>query len=102
MPAVHISDLMTFYAILVEKVLRKERLSSGEDGYYFAMAHSFRWWEALDHLAAALYARNLVAEPKTQVWPSDEMAAESLGGVPISFMHMVWNSPYVLFDWSSK
>ena len=100
MPAVHISDLMTLYALLLERILRKQPLPVGEDGYYFAVAHHFRWWDALDRLAAVLHARGLVVEPTTQVWRSDEIAAEALGGMPIGFMHMIWNSEYVsCFCW---
>ncbi|OTA57508.1 hypothetical protein K449DRAFT_437377 [Hypoxylon sp. EC38] len=82
-PAVHISDLTAFYALLMEKILNKEPILSGEKGYYFAFAHRQPWWEVMQRLANALYARELVAEPKGQVWPSYEMAAEVLG-----FPHM--------------
>ncbi|KAF2803422.1 NAD(P)-binding protein [Mytilinidion resinicola] len=78
-PAVHISDLTALYALLVEKILQKEQAPSGEKGYYFAMAHRAPWWDVMQHLADALHARGLVAEPKVQIWPSDEMAAEYLG-----------------------
>ncbi|KAI0149688.1 NAD(P)-binding protein [Hypoxylon sp. NC0597] len=78
-PAVHISDLTAFYALLVEKILNNEPVPSGEKGYYFAFAHREPWWEVMQRLADALYARGLVAEPKVQVWPSYEMAAEVLG-----------------------
>ncbi|CAJ2501453.1 Uu.00g043060.m01.CDS01 [Anthostomella pinea] len=88
-PFVHISDLTDFYARLVEKIIRKEQLPSGEDGYYFAVAHSTHWWDILDHLALALHARGL-AEPATHIWPSEEMAAQSLG-VPVDYARSIWN-----------
>ena len=90
MPAVHISDLMTLYALLLERILRKQPLPSGEEGYYFAAAHMYRWWDVLGRLAAVLHARGLVNEPSVQIWQSDEMAQEALGGMPIDFMHMIW------------
>ncbi|KAI0837093.1 NAD(P)-binding protein [Hypoxylon sp. FL0890] len=60
-------------------ILHKEAIPSGEQGYYFAFAHRASWWGVMQRLADALYARGLVAEPKVQVWPSYEMAAEYLG-----------------------
>ncbi|KAI4863797.1 NAD(P)-binding protein [Hypoxylon rubiginosum] len=78
-PAVHISDLVAFYALLIEKILQKENIPKGEDGYYFVIAHRAPWWAIMQRLAEALYARGLVDEPKTQIWPSYDVAAESLG-----------------------
>lgn len=63
-------------------------------GYYFTVSHSVRWWDLLDHLAAAMHARGLVDEPTTEVWPSNAFAAEALG-VPVDFAHSIWNSRYV-------
>lgn len=91
MPAVHISDLTAFYARLVEKILQGEQPPSGEQGYYFTVAHQLGWWDTLKTLARGLYSRGLVVQPETQVWPSDEMAAEALA-IPVQFMHMIWNS----------
>ncbi|KAH8690119.1 hypothetical protein BGW36DRAFT_433072 [Talaromyces proteolyticus] len=78
-PAVHISDLAELYVILVEKILQEEDIPMTETGYYFAMAHRAPWWQIMDGIANALYARGLVPEPKVHIWPSDEMAAEYLG-----------------------
>ncbi|MCJ1292562.1 hypothetical protein MMC34_004113 [Xylographa carneopallida] len=88
---VHISDLTALYGQIVEKILHKDALPSGAKGYYFALAHDLFWWESLDRLAVALKARNLVASSETHVWPSDEVAAESLG-VPVQFVQTLWNS----------
>ncbi|KAF4612842.1 hypothetical protein G7Y89_g15531 [Cudoniella acicularis] len=88
---VHISDLTALYGSIIEKILQKETIPSGPEGYYFALAHDLIWWEVLDHLAAALKARNLVVDSKTQIWPSDEAAAKSLG-VPVQFVQLLWNS----------
>lgn len=63
---VHISDLTAIYGRMVEKILRKETLPNGTEGYYFALAHDLFWWEVLDQLAVALNARGLVTESKTQ------------------------------------
>ncbi|KAI1137283.1 NAD(P)-binding protein [Hypoxylon sp. FL0543] len=78
-PMVHVSDLVAFYTLLVEKILRKEQIPSGEQGYYFGFAHWASWWDVTQRLADALYARGLVAEPKVEVWPSWEEAADHLG-----------------------
>ena len=59
MPAIHVSDLMELYARLVEKILQ-EPLPCDEEGYYFAVGHTFHWWETLDRLAVVLHARGLV------------------------------------------
>ena len=87
----HISDLTALYGGIIEKILQQETIPNGTEGYYFALAHDLFWWEVLDRLAAALYARNLVTDSQTQVWPSDEFAAESLG-VPMDFVQPLWNS----------
>ncbi|KAI1378883.1 NAD(P)-binding protein [Hypoxylon crocopeplum] len=78
-PAAHISDLTALYALLVEKILQKESMPSGENGHYFAMAHRAPWWDVMQRLADALYAHELVKEPKVQTWPSDDIAADTLG-----------------------
>lgn len=91
MPAVHVSDLMKFYTLLVEKISDGEDLPNGENGYYFPVAHQFGWWETLDRLASSMHARGLVKDAVVRTWPSDEVAAESLG-LPVPFMHMIWNS----------
>lgn len=96
MPGVHISDLTTLYEQLVTKILQKEPIRSGEEGYYIAIAHSLPWWDVLDRLAGALHARGLVADTETQIWPSDEVAAEYLG-IPAQFVQLFFNCGYVLF-----
>ncbi|KAI1459922.1 NAD(P)-binding protein [Annulohypoxylon moriforme] len=78
-PALHISDLTALYALIVEKILQKEPVPNGENGYYFAATHKAPWWEIMQRLADGLYARGLVTEPKVQVWPSYNVAAEQLG-----------------------
>lgn len=91
MSGVHISDLTALYGRIIEHVIRKDAIPSGTEGYYFALGHDLHWWEVLDHLGAALRARGLVTDPKLQVWPSDEAAAEALG-VPAAFVQALWNS----------
>ncbi|MCJ1457103.1 hypothetical protein MMC28_007469 [Mycoblastus sanguinarius] len=88
---VHISDFTALYGRIIEKILQKEALPSGTEGYYFALAHESFQWEVLDHLAVALNARGLVTDSKTQLWPSDEAAAEAFG-VPVQFVKPIWNS----------
>jgi hypothetical protein len=79
----HVSDVAPVYRLLVEKILQKEPTPSGEEGYYFVVAHKIQWWTVLDRIAESLYARGLVTEPKSRIWPSDEMAAEYLGLPPL-------------------
>ncbi|KAI0428422.1 hypothetical protein F5Y09DRAFT_288621 [Xylaria sp. FL1042] len=76
--AVHISDLAEYYVLVLKKILQGEQLPSGEEGYYFAVAHEAGWWNIADSLASALHARGLVTEPTAKIWPSDDMAAEAL------------------------
>ncbi|KAH9207067.1 hypothetical protein DL95DRAFT_468991 [Leptodontidium sp. 2 PMI_412] len=38
-PAVYISDVVSFYSLLVEKILIWDSFSSGEKGYYFVVGH---------------------------------------------------------------
>ena len=87
----HDSDLSALYGQIVEKIIRGEGLPSGTEGYYFALAHDLHLWEVADSLAVALHARGLVEDPKTQIWPSDEAAAEALK-VPVQFVQPLWNS----------
>lgn len=101
MSGVHISDLTALYGRIVQRILQQEALPSGEEGYYFALAHDLHSWEVLDHLAIALHARGLVSEPNTGLWPSDEAAAKSLG-VPVQFLQTLWNSGYVLPTLTTK
>lgn len=75
----HISDLVALYALLTENILQKELIPSGEKGYYFPIAHRTHWWNVMQRLAEGLNARGLVTGPKTEIWSSDEMAAEYLG-----------------------
>ncbi|KAH7016148.1 uncharacterized protein B0I36DRAFT_277426 [Microdochium trichocladiopsis] len=81
-PATHISDLTALYALLVEKILQKEPIPSGEKGYYFAMAHRISWWAIMPRLAEGLHMRGLVTEPRAQTWPSYDMASEYLRWPP--------------------
>ena len=87
----HISDLTALYGRIVEKILRKEVIPSGTEGYYFALAHDLQWWETLNQLATALDARGLITDPEVHLWPSNEAAAELLG-VPVPFVQLFWNS----------
>lgn len=85
--------MVTYYRLLIEGILQEKSLPSNDLGYYFPLAHDVDWWEALDHIAVALNARGLTTNPKTLVWPSDEVAAEALH-CPISFLHILYNSRY--------
>ncbi len=70
--------MVDLYIIIVEKIVQKEPIPSGESGYYFAMAHRVPWWDVMDRIAENLHSRGLVAEPRAQIWHSDKMAAEYL------------------------
>jgi hypothetical protein len=91
---VHISDLVSFYALLTKKILQKEQISSGEKGYYFVIAHRTHWWAFTQRLAEVLHARGLVHEPKAETWPSDDVAAEYLG-FPRPYVRGMGTSSYV-------
>lgn len=89
--AVHISDLTSFYLLLLEKILQQEPVPSGENGYYFALAHRSPWWKVMNGLAKGLYARGLVNEPEVQVWPSYDEAADTMG-FPRLYMRAIGTS----------
>ena len=91
MSGVHITDLIALYGRLVDKIIRKETLPSGKEGYYFALAHDIVWRETLDRLVAALNARGLIKDSHIEDWPSDGFAAEALG-VPKGFVQAFWNA----------
>lgn len=63
----------------MEKILKNEPVPTGEKGYYFAMAHKTSLWDVMQRLAGALHKRGFVDEAEVKVWPTDDMAAESLG-----------------------
>ncbi|EAQ82880.1 hypothetical protein CHGG_11056 [Chaetomium globosum CBS 148.51] len=94
--AVHISDIAVFYEKMVEKILLKEPIPSGEKGYYFAKAHDVQWWEVFDQLAVALEARGLATNSTVETWPDDETAAKVLG-VPVQFVSILWQSVSHMF-----
>lgn len=85
------SDLTALYILLVENIVQKVSIPNGEKGYYFCISHTIDWWETCQRLAEALYNRGLVAEPKVEVWPSDEMAAKCLG-FPPAYVRMMGTS----------
>lgn len=78
----HISDLTEYYMLLVDKILSAAELPSGKSGYYFAVAHQFRWWDVMDKIAEALNARGLIESLDTPMWPSLEVAHNSIGLSP--------------------
>lgn len=90
-PFVHISDLTSFYANLVNAILRKEDIPSNSKGYYFVVSHQATWWGILDHMATALSARRLIDDDVVEVWESGDQAGEALG-VPAKFAHSIFNS----------
>lgn len=83
--------MTALYMRIIEKILQKEVIPNGTEGYYFALAHDLPRWEFLDRLAVALKARGLATDTKVQIWPSDEVAGEVLG-VPSLFVQVLWNS----------
>jgi hypothetical protein len=86
-----VSDLSALYILLVENIVQGVTKPSGDKGYYFGVSHTIDWWETVQCIAEALHARGLVTEPKVQIWPSDEMAAEYLG-FPPAFVRMIGTS----------
>lgn len=76
------------YALITEKILNQSPIPSGEEGYYFAVAHRTSWWSIMDGIAKAMHRRGLVKEPTAQVWPSHEMAAESLQ-FPVKYVRVM-------------
>ncbi|KAF4979131.1 hypothetical protein FZEAL_4621 [Fusarium zealandicum] len=78
-PATHISDLTALYMILLKNILKGNPVPTGKNGYYFALAHKCPWWKVMDGLAEGLYSRGLITEPEVKVWPSYDIAADTLG-----------------------
>ncbi|KAI0441164.1 hypothetical protein F4803DRAFT_434364 [Xylaria telfairii] len=97
---VHISDLAEYYVLFVKKILQGEKLPSGEEGYYFAVAHEAGWWDMTQSLAEVLHARGLVTEPTTKLWPSDDMAAEALE-LPRQFVRLM-HTARVTIDYKNR
>ena len=91
MSFVHISDITALYRQMVERLLNKEPIPSGTEGYYFAIAHHVHWWEFLDRLAVTLKGRGLVTHPDVQTWPNEDFTADALG-IPKMFVKPLWGS----------
>ncbi|KAJ5597334.1 hypothetical protein N7537_007418 [Penicillium hordei] len=97
-PLAHVSDIASFYGLLLEAIQRSDAIPTGERGCYFLASHVVQWSDIMDQLATNLHNRGLVATESTQIWPSDEMAAQSVG-VPVKFAYSMWNASYVhLYD----
>lgn len=78
-PTIHISDLTAVYVALIGNILQNTSIPSGENGYYFATAHRSPWWKVMQLIAEGLHSRGLVKEPKVDVWPTYDEAADALG-----------------------
>lgn len=62
---IHIADLTELYAVIVEHIMQKETIPSGEKGYYLAMSHQVPCWRTMDLRAQHMHQRGLVNEPYT-------------------------------------
>ncbi|KAL4860572.1 hypothetical protein BDV12DRAFT_204901 [Aspergillus spectabilis] len=91
--AVHISDLTALYRLIINRILcgESETIPQNKEGYYFALAHDLFLGDVLDHLWLSLYSRGLVTDARTRIYPSDQIAVESLD-VPKKFVQTLWNS----------
>lgn len=107
MPLVHIDDLTEYYGRLLAALLLDGRrdIPRGRAGYYMVFSHSTSWWDSLEALAGALYARGLVSDAEVHVWPSEEAASEALE-MPGIFVRSIFNSGSSIiaenksyFDW---
>jgi len=83
--------MTALYGKIVEKILQKEAIPNGEEGYYFALAHSLKMGTVAEHLAVALKARGITPNSTVGIWESDEAVAEAMG-VPVQFVQILWNS----------
>jgi hypothetical protein len=88
---IHISELTTFYATLVEAILQRKKLPTDKDAYFFVVSHVLPWWNILDRLAERLYARGLITTAETEVWPSNEFLSDAVG-VPAKWAYSMWNA----------
>ncbi|OQE23174.1 hypothetical protein PENSTE_c009G00603 [Penicillium steckii] len=87
----HVSDVAKFFGQLLEAIIQGKSLPNGENGHYFLVSHVVPWWKIMDRLAEKLHARGLITTASSEIWPSDEMAADSVG-VPVKFAHSMWNA----------
>ncbi|KAI1114327.1 hypothetical protein F5Y14DRAFT_414650 [Nemania sp. NC0429] len=98
--AVHVSDLAEFFVLILRNILQGSKIPSGEEGYYFAVAHETSWWDVSQSLAEALSARGLATEPTAKFWPSDEVAAEALG-LPAQYVRLM-HIAHVTVDYKNR
>ncbi|KAL2213770.1 NAD(P)-binding protein [Sarocladium strictum] len=82
-PATHISDLTDLYLLIINGIRHgKLEVDNGKVVYYFPVAHTVPWWKTMDLLAEELASRGLLGpdgDSKAEVWPSYDLAADSLG-----------------------
>jgi hypothetical protein len=76
---VHISDLTALYGLIVERVLRRESLPSGREGYYFALAHDIFLGEVGDHLASELRDRGVTTNSEVRRYSDDKLPRHRWG-----------------------
>ncbi|KAF2643543.1 NAD(P)-binding protein [Massarina eburnea CBS 473.64] len=88
---VHISDLTTLYALLVQSIVRGDKIASGEEGYYFGIAHNTDWHDIQSRIAGLLASRGLVTSSEVRLWPSDQYASDALG-YPLAYLNALWKS----------
>ncbi|KAH7305843.1 hypothetical protein B0I35DRAFT_443369 [Stachybotrys elegans] len=107
-PVAHIQDLSDLYVLLIEKILQGETPPQGEQGYYFAVAHQFSYWDLLSGLAKSLHQLGLVDDETVKTWPSWEAGADALGfprafikGIAGSEGEMIAVKPFQL-GWKPK
>jgi hypothetical protein len=95
--AVHISDLTALYRLIINRIIRgeSETIPRNKEGYYFALAHDLFLGDVLEHLGLALASRTFITDGRTRIYPSDQVAAASLG-VPEKLVQTLWNSGYVI------
>ncbi len=90
---VHISDVATMYEILVNKILAKEVIPSGEAGYYFIEAGEVQWQDISTSLARAGHEAGLFVTDEVRSVTPTEFA--DLLGIPFINGHMaevIWGS----------
>jgi hypothetical protein len=75
--------LTDLYLLIINGIRHgKVQVDSGKVVYYFPVAHTVPWWKTMDLLAEELASRGLLGpdgDSQAEVWPSYDLAADSLG-----------------------
>ncbi|CAI6307679.1 unnamed protein product [Periconia digitata] len=93
-PTIHVKDLTSLYAILVDKILTNQSIDANERGFYFGISFNLSTATFHAHLAPALKARDLIQDTNIDIWSLKE--ASKILDVPEGAVGFMFNSSGII------